>query len=213
MSSFWVQKGLNTLITGVFLLIMVKKDSSELDDIIIKALGNPERKNILKIIASYPEGVNYTGILGETGLSTGRLNYHLGELEEFLIRGEDRLYRLNKIGEKAVSTVEYINKDVDLNLLESVNSTRGKRLKAIKRRLNIGFYTVTGLMLGITGLMGYFSYTDGAPVLAVFTGIWAIFSIGIIYMTHRSRKNDPERILWIWEWLEWKLVGNYKNRD
>jgi len=45
---------------------MVKNTSSELDDIIIKALGHQERKNILKIIASYPEGVNYTGILGET---------------------------------------------------------------------------------------------------------------------------------------------------
>ncbi|RLI03784.1 hypothetical protein DRO31_00915 [Candidatus Bathyarchaeota archaeon] len=107
---------------------MVKNTSSELDDIIIKALGHQERKNILKIIASYPEGVNYTGILGETELSTGRLNYHLGELEEFLDRGEDRLYRLNKIGEKAVATIEFINKDVDLNLLETVNTKRSKRL-------------------------------------------------------------------------------------
>ena len=84
-------------------------------------------------------------------------------------------------------------------------------MKAIKRRLNIGFYAVTGVMLGVTSLMAYFSLTDKDPVLTGFTVIWAIFSVAIIYMTDRSRRNDPERILWLWEWLEWKLVGNYKS--
>jgi len=56
----------------------VKNQRDEIDDLVIRALSSPERKNILRIVASYPEGVNYTGILGETMLSTGRLNYHLG---------------------------------------------------------------------------------------------------------------------------------------
>jgi DNA-binding transcriptional ArsR family regulator len=190
----------------------VKKPSTELDDIVIKALGHPERKNILKIVASYPDGVNYTGILGETGLTTGRLNYHLSELEGFLDRDEDRLYRLSEIGAKAVATIEFINKDIDVSLLDTVNTKRSQRMKAITRRLNIGFYIVTGVMLVIMGLMAYFSLTDKDPVLTGFTVIWAIFSGAIIYMTDRSRRNDPERILWLWEWLEWRLVGNYKSK-
>lgn len=192
---------------------MAKKPENELDDIIIKALGHPERKNILKIVASYPEGVTYTGILGETGLSTGRLNYHLGELESFLDRGEDRLYMLSQVGEKAVATIEFINKDVDVKLLESVNTKRAQRMKAIRRRLNIGFYTITAVMVGVTGMMGYFAYTESDMILASFTGLFALFSGVIVYLTDRSRRRDPERILWLWEWLEWKLVGNYRNRD
>lgn len=192
---------------------MVKKPSTELDDLVIKALGHSERKNILKIVASYPDGVTYTGILGETGLTTGRLNYHLGELEGFLDRDEDRLYRLSEIGAKAVATIEFINKDVDVSLLDTVNTKRSQRMKAIKRRLNIGFYTVTGVMLAVTGLMAYFSLTDKDPVLTGFTVIWAIFSVVIIYLTDRSRRNDPERILWLWEWLEWRLIGNYKSKN
>lgn len=186
--------------------------NNELDDIIIKAIGHPERKNILRIVGSYPEGVNYTGILGESGLSTGRLNYHLGELEGFLERDEDRLYSLSEIGKKAVATLNFINEDMDLNLLESVNTKRSTRLKRIRRRLDIGFYVVSAVMIGINGLMAYLAFVKSDPVLAGFTGIFAIFTIGIIYMTDRSRKNDPERILWVWEWLEWKLVGNYKNK-
>jgi hypothetical protein len=82
---------------------MVKNKENELDDLIIKAIGHHERKNILRIVGSYPEGVNYTGILGESGLSTGRLNYHMGELEGFLARDENRLYSLSEIGKKAVA--------------------------------------------------------------------------------------------------------------
>ena len=190
----------------------MKNKENELDDIIIKAIGHPERKNILRIVGSYPEGVNYTGILGESGLSTGRLNYHLGELEGFLDRDENRLYRLSEIGKKAVATLNFINKDIDLNLLESVNTKRSKRLKKIRKRLDIGFYVVTALFVGVTGLMAYFSYVESDSILSAFTLVFALFSIGIIYMTDRSRKNDPERILWLFEWLEWLLFRNYRNK-
>ena len=190
----------------------MKNKENELDDIIIKAIGHSERKNILRIVGSYPEGVIYTGILGESGLSTGRLNYHLGELEGFLDRDEDRLYSLSEIGKKAVATLNFINKDVDLNLLESVNTKRSTRLKEIRKRLDIGFYVVSAMMIGVTGLMAYFSYVESDKILASFTGFMALFSLGIIYLTDRSRKNDPERILWVFEWLEWLLFRNYKNR-
>jgi hypothetical protein len=190
----------------------MKNKENELDDIIIKAIGHPERKNILRIVGSYPEGVNYTGILGESGLSTGRLNYHLGELEGFLDRNEDRLYSLSEIGKKAVATLNFINKDIDLNLLESVNTKRSTRLKRIRKRLDMGFYVVSAVMIGVTGLMAYMSYIESDRILASFTVFMALFSLGIIYITDRSRKNDPERILWFWEWLEWKLLGNYKNK-
>ena len=190
----------------------MKNTGNELDDIVIKALGHPERKNILRIVGSYPEGVTYTGILGESGLSTGRLNYHLGELEGFLDRDEDRLYSLSEIGKKAVATLEFINKDVDLNLLATVNTKRSDRLKAIRRRLDIGFYVVSIVMISIDALAFYFAYTESDSVLWTFTSIFVIFSALIIYLTDRSRKKDPERILWVWEWLEWKLVGNYKNK-
>lgn len=190
----------------------MKNTENELDDLIIKAIGHSERKNILRIVGSYPEGVNYTGILGESGLSTGRLNYHLGELEGFLDRDEDRLYSLSEIGKKAVATLEFINKDVDLNLLDSVNTKRSRRLKRIRKRLDIGFYVVSAIMLGVTVLLAYFAYTQSDGILAGVTGFFALLSLGVIYMTDRSRKNDPERILWVWEWLEWKLIGNYKNK-
>ena len=116
----------------------MNNNENELDDLVIKVLSHQERKKILKIVDSYPKGVNYTRILGKTGLSTGRLNYHLGELEGFLERDADRLYTLSVLGRKAVATLNFINGDIDIAILETMNSKRGNRLKSIKSRLNIG---------------------------------------------------------------------------
>ena len=71
-------------------------------------------------------------------MSTGRLNYHLRELEGFLERDADRLYSLSVLGRKAVATLNFINEAIDISILETVNSKRASRLKSIKRRLNIG---------------------------------------------------------------------------
>lgn len=178
----------------------------------IRALSSPERKKILRIVGSYPEGVNYTGILGETMLSTGRLNYHLGELDGFLERDEERRYRLTELGRKAVAVLEFIKEDIDTGVLETLNTRRGERLRWIRRRMDMGFYFASAVLLGITGLMGYFAYVERDPVLAAFTPVWGVLSAGLIYLMNRSRKKDPERILWVVEWLEWRLLGGYKER-
>ncbi len=188
-------------------------DNGGLDDLVIKVLGHRERKRILKIVGSYPEGINYTGVLGETGLSTGRLNYHLGELEGFLDRDEDRLYRLSPLGDKAVATLEFIKQDMDLGIFETVNTKRSARLNRIRRRLDFGFYVLVVTMVGISGLIAYFAFTERDPILSIFTVLWSLFTVGIIYITNNSRKKNPERILWVWEWLEWKLFKGYKDRE
>ena len=61
--------------------------------------------------------------------------------------------------------------------------------------------------------MGYFAWSESDTTLAVFTGIWGLFSFGLIFMMNRSRVNDPEKILWVLEWLEWKLFRGYKDRN
>ena len=191
---------------------MVGKKADDLDEVVIKGLSSPERRNILRIVASYPEGVNYTGILGESGLSTGRLNYHLGELTGFLESGEDRLYRLTELGKKAVAVLLFIHEDVDNGLLGTVKTKRTERLKSIRRRIDYAFYFLGFILLAVTALAGTLAEANGDPVLRAFTGFWVLFSVGLMYLANRSRKRDPERILWLLEWFEWRLFGNYSQR-
>ena len=49
----------------------------DVEELIIQGLGHRERRNILKIISLAPNGAIYSDILGELGLNTGRMNYHL----------------------------------------------------------------------------------------------------------------------------------------
>ncbi|MDH5791792.1 MAG: winged helix-turn-helix domain-containing protein, partial [Candidatus Bathyarchaeota archaeon] len=81
--------------------------SAEVEEVILQVLNHKERRKILKIIASAPEGVSYSGILGDTGISTGRLNYHLKELAGFIERDEERMYRLTALGKKALGVLRF----------------------------------------------------------------------------------------------------------
>ncbi len=56
---------------------MESRMREEVEDVIILALGHRERRNILKIVHSTENGASYSEILGEPGLNTGRMNYHL----------------------------------------------------------------------------------------------------------------------------------------
>lgn len=103
--------------------------------------------------------------MAETRLSTGKLKYHLGELEGFLDRGKDRLYRLGPLGRKAIATLEFIKMDVDPELFDAVNDERSKRLGEIRSSFNIEFYTLTAIFLSIDIFLVYQSWIQSDTVL------------------------------------------------
>jgi len=195
----------------VWTVIEMDKTPEDLDDVLIKALANPERKNILRIVGSYSEGVCYTGILEDSELSTGRLNYHLGALTGFLEKDGERRYSLTGLGKRAVAVLDFILEEVDASTLGSVNTKKAKRLESIKRSMDYGFGFLVFIMIGSIAFMGTLA-DKGDPTLGVITGFWVMFAIGLIYLANRSRRKDPEKILWVVDWLRWKLFGNYRAR-
>ena len=46
----------------------------DVEEIIVQALGNRERRNIIEILGTSVDGVTYSEILGEIGLNTGKMN-------------------------------------------------------------------------------------------------------------------------------------------
>lgn len=186
--------------------------ADDVDDLVIKALSHHERKNILRIVASYPDGVNYTGILGESGLSTGKLNYHLGELAGFLERGEGRLYRLTQPGKKAVAVLGFIHQDVDPGILELADTRRARRLRTIRKNMDHGFYFLGIAMITMTGVFGNLAWVEDDPVLNIFTGLFSVLVAFIMYMTNRPRLKDPERVPRVIEWFEWRVLGKNQYR-
>jgi DNA-binding transcriptional ArsR family regulator len=180
-----------------------------LDDTLIKALSNPERKNILRIVASHPEGLNYTGILEESELSTGRLNYHLGALTGFLEKRDERLYSLTELGKTAIAVLDFMLEDVGASVLNSMDKRKAKRLESIQRSMDYGFYFLVFISIGITAYMGTIAENSG-PTWDVLMGFWVMFAIGLIYFFNRFRKKDAEKILWLLDWVKSRFFGNYR---
>ena len=81
------------------ILTVTRRD--EVEEIIIQALGHPERGNIIEIIGASKENVSYSEILGEIGLNTGIMNYHLKLLEGVVEHDKNRRYTLTSIGKKS----------------------------------------------------------------------------------------------------------------
>ena len=103
---------------------MAEINPDDVEQFILQALGHTERRNILKIIGASDTGVTYSNILGETGLDTGHLNYHLRGLEGLIIRGEDRIYTLSSLGVKALRLLHGISDEVNGDVADYIKSAK-----------------------------------------------------------------------------------------
>jgi DNA-binding transcriptional ArsR family regulator len=178
----------------------------DVEEVILQALSHRERRKILKILASAPGGITYSSILGETGLSTGRLNYHLKELSGFIERDDERMYRLTALGEKALGTLRYATEDLTVEVEGYVSATRANRRSFIRKSLNRAFYILSALMLVGAGITTYFLW-DKPEVYWVLAVTWA-FSFALIYGMDRVRRKAPRHVMGFIDWLNWRLFDD-----
>lgn len=108
--------------------------------------------------------------------------------------------------------LDFIHQDVDSGILELADTRRARRLRSIRRNMDHGFYFLGIAMITMTGVFGYLAWVEDDPVLNIFTGLFAVLVAFILYMTNRSRMKDPERVLRVIEWFEWRILGKNQYR-
>lgn len=182
---------------------------NEIEDVIMQALTHRERRNILKIIDYSDSGVVYSGILGETGLSTGRLNYHLKELEGFIEKDEERRYILTALGKKAVRLMRGIQEDIDESYEGYVSVAKASRRTFIKQGLDRAFYVIAALLM-IGPIFTTWLYTIDSQTWWIGGLTWTFYLI-LVYLMDRVRKRSPKYLLGFVNWLEWRLYGDDTN--
>jgi predicted transcriptional regulator/preprotein translocase subunit SecG len=188
------------------------------ENAIIKVLGHSERKEILHILETSPEGVKYSSILGETGLTTSKLNYQLKEMKGFIKKDDDRLYHLTTLGHKAISVLNHLNENLDEEAIELTLSVENQRRSFLKRHLNKLFYVIMGLFgIGLI-VLTYFSFAEpgGGITLPILALSYAVCG-GIIYGFDKARRGSPKYLISFVDWLEWKFfngkgAGNFMGR-
>jgi predicted transcriptional regulator len=168
---------------------MDKPLKTEVEEVVLQALGHEERRNILKIIGASSEGVTYSSILGETGLDTGHLNYHMRGLEGLIEKDDDRIYQLTPLGLKALRLLKGIDDDVNGDVskyIKSAKSSQRSLLHPLVKLVLLVFTIGAGIVfLGSIILLVNVHGAQNATILALFTG--SISGVTLYYLLKSFR--------------------------
>jgi len=172
----------------------VDSTSGEVENVIFQALASRERREILRIIYTTEKGATYTDVLGELGLTTGNLNYHLKQLEGLIQRDSERRISLTPLGEKAYSVLSASASDRGYG--EYLNAARLSQARGIHpavTRLILGGIAFDIFILLLWGYMGYILYTEGGPWV-VWPVLFFLVSMGVIALVWliRALSTAPE---------------------
>lgn len=118
---------------------MVVTRRNAVEDIILQALGHSERRNIIEIVGTSGGGASYSEILGEIGLNTGKMNYHLKLLEGVIERNKERRYVLTPIGKKAFMVLNSLTEDLENGYEEYLGDVKLGQGTGIIQIANIWF--------------------------------------------------------------------------
>ena len=142
----------------------MKDIEREIEDIIIHGLGHSARRSVLKIVDSTPNGASYTELLGELRLSTGKLNYHLEQLQGLIEKNKERRYVLTPIGAKAISLLNSITRDMGPEYERYVKTAQRAQTSTlnplVKSLIYIGM-TVISVILLVWEYLTYLVLTEG----------------------------------------------------
>ena len=187
----------------------------DVEELIIQGLGHRERRNILKIISVAPQGAVYSDILGELGLNTGRMNYHLKQLEGLVERNGDRKYHLTPLGKRALTVLGSMTDELENGYEEYLSRARPPR--------GDGFVTWAGRWFGLLamctfsaflGLVAFvwFGVRGGTftEVCYYYLAAIALVLIVLLVWLRGLVKREAERVQGGWESFLDRLMGRYR---
>lgn len=182
------------------MISMTGRLAKEAEEIILQGIGHEERRNILKIVGSVPEGVVYSDILNELQMNTGKLNYHLKLLEGLIESDNDRHYHLTKLGMKSVMVLNSITEDLDEEEIKLVYSAKTKKDSLITGAVNLWanlvlFFSFTAI-LGCVSLI-YFNVEAGYSGNSAYLwlSIPGIALIAEYLWLQKVKREAPEKFL------------------
>ena len=179
-------------------------------DAIIQAISHSERREILRIMPRQPEGIRYSSILGETQLTTSKLNYQLNELQGLIEKNQEGLYSLTLLGQKAINILDSINQNLEGGV-ELAPMLENQRKKYVTKKLNGLFYfIIAGSALGPL-VLTYFYFTEPGGMATWFLALTYVLIGAFMYWMNQMRKNSPRYFLGFIDWLDWKFFNGKGN--
>jgi len=193
----------------------MRNKKEELEERIIQGLAHIERRNILKIISLAEGGAVYSDVLGELGLNTGKMNYHLRQLEGLVERDEDRRYRLTPLGKKALSVLHSMTENLENGYEQYLTAARSNQNSLISTYVNRWFYLI--VVFTATAFLGLVTFVH----MEVVVGNWTrnsyyyltgfgMFVIAVLVWFRSWVRREEEKVTEWWIRLIDRITGRYR---
>ncbi len=141
--------------------------NNQVENAIFQALAHPMRRTILKIISSSPS-VSYTELITELQLSTGKLNYHLEQLEGLIEKNNERHYVLTPLGKKALNQLNLMKQeitDADEKYVKAAEMAQKTSLQPAVRSFLLVGMAFSSIIVFIWSYLAFIVLTEGAPII------------------------------------------------
>ncbi len=162
--------------------VKMAKQSDEIETVVFQALSHPMRRTIIQLLETNNRGVLYTELITELGLPTGKMNYHLEQLEGLIEKNDERRYVLTPLGKKALNQLRHLKSEVtadDEKYLRIAERTQKASLEpTLKMFLTIGI--IAGIIiLAVSTSLVYVSLTASDTPAFVFLFLPLIIAMEI----------------------------------
>jgi predicted transcriptional regulator len=142
--------------------------NEKIENVTFQALAHQTRRTIIRIIESKNQGISYTELITDLGMSTGKLNYHLEQLKGLIEKNSNQHYVLTPFGKKAIEHLNLIEQKISSEDEKYVKiatlSQRTSLQPIVKAFLSIGI-VMSAVLVTIWGYLTYIIIIEGAPII------------------------------------------------
>ena len=148
--------------------------SREIEHAIFEILSHEARRDILRLVSLEEKGASYTDILTEIHVSTGRLNYHIKQLDGFIEKNTQLRYQLTPLGKRAIDLMKTLDEQDPENLGRYVKITKEPSLMpALKALAYIQMIVILAPITFVSFLL-YTELTTTLNLAAIFTYLFIL---------------------------------------
>lgn len=143
------------------------------EQVIIHAINHRIRRKILELLISKPK--TFSELLNHFDISTGKLMYHLNQINGFIAKNSKNTYELTPLGKKALEIIEIIRSKVTENdqryIKKAYLSQKNDSKMLILKLINFGIRGLAFIIIITIFLLVYFLSDPNAPTIII---IWPI---------------------------------------
>ncbi len=172
------------------------KRNDEIETVIFQALSHPMRRTIITILDGNTCGMLYTELIIELGLPTGKLNYHIAQLEGLMEKNTEQRYVLTPLGKKALHQLKQLQSEVtdedQKYLTIAAKNKRATLEPTLKSFIIIGIAASLTTTI-VLSTMTYIALTESGTPIVVFILLPLLLAINVavvVTLVHALR-NTP----------------------